>query len=505
MKKKLFIAAVAMTVMGQNVFAGGYLTNTNQSVTFLREPSRDASIGIDGAYSNPAGLLFLNQGFQVQANIQSAYQHRYVESTFAPFAYGVKNNGQSTKLFEGNATAPVIPSLHLSWNFADKWNINGSFMVVGGGGKCTFEEGLGSFEAAASLLPVLGQQAGLDIKGYSIDSYMQGKQYYYCGQVGVGYKVNDMLALSFQARLVYGSANYYGYIKDIKVYTGDQPEGILANQYFNSLHDQCIAGAQQCLDGAEVYAAMGMTDKAAELKTQAAVLQGKAQALAGYATMTEDVTLNCDQVGVGFTPILGIDFRPNEKWNFAAKYEFKTRMRLKNKSANSASADKLTQLAQFKDGDTVKEDIPAYLTLGAMYSPIPSLRINAGYHMFFDKQASKVNDAQELLDGNTFEINAGVEWDICKNWTISGGWQSTNYGNTDDYMKDISFTTSSNTFGFGAAWNINEHFTLDMAYFFTNYKKYTKESNNYNGTTLKGTDIFWRDNKVFGFGLTYKL
>ena len=46
-----------------------------------------------------------------------------------------------------------------------------------------------------------------------------------------------------------------------------------------------------------------------------------------------NIELSCDQSGLGFTPMLGIDFKTG-RWNFAAKYEFKTRIRLKNKSVN---------------------------------------------------------------------------------------------------------------------------------------------------------------------------
>jgi len=45
---------------------------------------------------------------------------------------------------------------------------------------------------------------------------------------------------------------------------------------------------------------------------------------------------------------------------------------------------------------------------------------------------------------------------------------------------------------------------LNIAYFFTNYSDWTKASANYNGTTLAGTDVFSRTNKVFGIGVDYK-
>ena len=52
------------------------MTNTNQSVHFLRNPALDATTGIDGVYANPAGLIFLTDGLHFSLNNQSAYQTR---------------------------------------------------------------------------------------------------------------------------------------------------------------------------------------------------------------------------------------------------------------------------------------------------------------------------------------------------------------------------------------------------------------------------------------------
>ena len=49
-----------MAMLSQTaVFAGGLLTNTNQSFIFGRNFARDGVIAIDGVYSNPAGVAFL--------------------------------------------------------------------------------------------------------------------------------------------------------------------------------------------------------------------------------------------------------------------------------------------------------------------------------------------------------------------------------------------------------------------------------------------------------------
>lgn len=94
MKKKTLVASFGLMVSSLT-FAGGLLTNTNQNVTFLRNPARDGAIGIDGVYSNPAGVAFLPDGLHLSLNFQSAYQTREVTSVFGPFAYGAGNRGES--------------------------------------------------------------------------------------------------------------------------------------------------------------------------------------------------------------------------------------------------------------------------------------------------------------------------------------------------------------------------------------------------------------------------
>ena len=63
-RKKL--ACIAMAMLSQTaVFAGGLLTNTNQSFIFGRNFARDGVIAIDGVYSNPAGVAFLGKGLHL--------------------------------------------------------------------------------------------------------------------------------------------------------------------------------------------------------------------------------------------------------------------------------------------------------------------------------------------------------------------------------------------------------------------------------------------------------
>ena len=538
---KLKAACLTAAIASSSVsFAGGFLTNTNQNVAFNRMMSREASIGIDGVYYNPAGVVFLGDGHHLSINWQLAYQDRTIKNDYSLFTNNV-NNPITPREFKGEAFAPVIPSFQYAYN-KGRWSFQGNFALTGGGGKCTFDNGLGSFErivaetamAACGLARTvdgaLGSVLGREVSmfgsdqafgaggKYSFNSYMHGRQYYFGLSLGAAYKVSDNFSVFGGVRGIYATTNYYGYVEDIKV--GNMP----------------------------LYMVLDPTKKDAA-----------------------NIELSCDQSGIGFTPIIGVDFKTG-KWNFSAKYEFKTRMRLKNKSVNLVPSignlpanlsSQMTQIltaqftqaglpaeqaaakaeaaatavlanqtvqktmlglknqfdteldeaiGEYADGKKIAADIPAYLSVGVGYSPIDPLRINVGFHFFDDKNAKAYNNRQEKLDHGTLEYNAGVEYDINKKFTVSAGWQSTNYGLPEEeattskdkrFMDDKSFVTSSNSVGLGGVWHFNKKMSLTVAYFHTFYqhKKTTESVELMPGNAINYSADYSRNNNVFAAGI----
>ena len=144
MKKTALILMAFATV--SNAFAGGLLTNTNQNAAFVRNFAQEGKIDITSIYANPAGGAFLENGWHLSLNNQTAFQQRNIETTFPLFQYNTENPN-TTHRFEGKATAPVLPSFTVSYN-KDKWSVSAHFAICGGGGMCKFDKGLGSFEAA---------------------------------------------------------------------------------------------------------------------------------------------------------------------------------------------------------------------------------------------------------------------------------------------------------------------------------------------------------------------
>lgn len=531
------VCLTAAIASSSATFAGGLLTNTNQHVAFNRMMSREASIGIDGVYYNPAGVVFMGEGSHLALNWQMAYQTRTIKNDYKLFTNNV-NNPTTPRDFKGKAFAPVIPSFQYAYN-KGRWSFQGNFALTGGGGKCTFDNGLGSFEkiVGETAMGAIGLAGAIDhvantlltpgyitpenkvdpskfnpmftdnkyfgSKGdYSFNSYMHGRQYYFGLSAGAAYKVSDNFSVYAGLRGIYATCNYYGYVKDIKV--GNMP-------------------LYQVLDPSKENSA--------------------------------NIELSCDQSGIGFTPMLAVDYKTG-RWNFSAKYEFKTRMRLKNKSVNKLPSignlddnlkDQMTRtlqnkglpqeqamqissailtdknvvkttaglkqqfdskineaLGEYADGKKIAGDIPSLLTVGVGYSPIDELRINVGFHWFDDYNATSYNNRNKLLKKRgTLEFNAGVEYDVTKKITVSTGWQNTNYGLTDKYMDDKSFVVGSNSVGLGGVYHITKKLDFSVAYFHTfyNHVKTSETVTLAPGKSYTYNSDYTRNNSAFAAGV----
>lgn len=542
--KKNLVSLVVFMMTSVSALAGGILTNTNQNVMFLKNPARDAAIGLDGVYSNPAGVAFLPEGLHIAFNWQYAHQTRTTTWNNDLLKLGLKNNESSFKQYKGVADAPVIPSLQAAYNKGD-WSYQFNFSIPGGGGKCEFDQGIGSFETVVGAITsklintsnMLNAQLGQfnasvpNVTGYDVDGYMKGRQYYFGVQVGAARKINEHLSVYGGLRLLYGTASYEARLNNIRVMDGKN--GMTLPEYFRGVKlglenagNDITSKATMVKNGINQYVQAfmqaGMTQEQAmqtpevqqlmqqgqQLATAGATLQGvgeqlseSAETIAPYAN---GMNLKSDQTGWGIAPIIGIDYKTGP-FNFAAKYEFKTRMRMKNNS-DLSEATVIDAMNKYVNGTSVPEDSPALLAFGAQWSIIDNVRLNLGYHHFYDTDAHWYNNTQKLLDGGTNEYLGGAEWDITPRLTISGGGQLTRYQLTDAYMNDISFVVSSYSLGFGLSYKVSDAVKLSAAYFQTNYEDYDMNTPEKNmeglGLTIpEGKTSFTRTNRVLGLGV----
>lgn len=419
--KKLLLISAATLIVSNSTFAGGILTNTNQHAAFLRMLSRGATTEIDGALSNPAGLAFLpKDGFHVGLSIQSAYQTRNIDASFMTYN-GVSATGPTVadkpfeKYYEGTAAAPVIPSLFAAYKKGE-WTISGFFAITAGGGKASFDDGLPMFDASA-MAGIF--QEGLKAEKptvitpdmYDITSAMDGKQYIYSLQLGLSYKATEWLSVFGGGRMNYFTGGYKGFLNAI---------------------------------------------------------------VKGTDTNLLPLALDCDQTGWGLTPVIGVNAKLG-KLNIGAKYEFKTNLNIENNTKNLQYPPSAKDMvAPYEHGVNTPNDIPAMLSIAAAYEFLPVLRASVEYHFYDDKNAGMANGKQKYLTKGTNEYLAGIEFDVTKQLTLSCGGQITDYGLSDNYQSDTSFSCDSYSLGVGAKIKMNKHLNLNIGYMWTNYEDYTK-------------------------------
>ena len=476
--KKIFISG-ALLMGSLAMMAGGVVTNTNMSTAYLRNPAREGAIDVDGVYFNPAGTAFLKNGIHVEVSFASAFQERTSEITYAPFALNMNRLGQTKHSYTGKATAPVIPAIHLAYNW-DRWNIQAGFNIIGGGGKCKFNNGLGMFEevlatSAAQIQGLIGKDTR-----YSLNQSVTGESYQYGLFIGTSYEViKDHLSISLGAQGVYAFNHYKGGVRNMQIMMGDNFD-IPAWQY--------LAGAAAQMEAA------GQTEKAQQLLYVSNMLQEK----------LADIELDCRQSGFGLTPVIGIDYKVNDKLNISARWQFQTYLELKNKAKNNEAAAKNEKIGNFQDGKKIRADIPGYFSCGIQYAPIEQLRLAASYRYFDEAHAKRdmsgKGNSNEKNKG-THEPSVAIEWDIIKYVTFSCGYTSGIFTNTKDEMSELDFQLTNHSVLAGFRFNINENWRIDLGYMHTFYNK---------RTVTKTTDLadvpytarFSRKNDVFGIGVS---
>jgi hypothetical protein len=389
------------------------------------------------------------------------------------------------------------------------------------------------------MIPMQLSGNGVPTKNYSVNAFFEGKSYLFAGQLGFTYAFNDMISVYAGARMNMASNTYIGHLKGISVnpsHPALNPSGqmMLANKFFTdaknaaqsassslqpainggageyTLNQMVASGQMSQAQVDQLAGGLGLSPQTAGALMVAQVQGLYNQAAETYdssAKQTADKNVDCTQSGMGITPLLGLNLN-FDKLNIGIKYEFLTSMEIKNET-------KKDDTGMFTDGVKTPNDIPALLTLAASYDIMPNVKVSAGFHHYFDSNAkmAKVKDPnnpeilvdkQKFINGGINEFQLGAEWQINKMFLVSAGGQVTSTGVKDAYQTDMSFSLNSYSLGFGGAINVTKRMRVNLAYFFTNYNDWTKESSKYAGLPLPGKDVFSRTNKAFGIGIDYR-
>ena len=457
--EKLLLALLGATICHTAVFAGGPMTNTNQSAAFLRSVARGTSLQSDAVYYNPAGVVFMDNGFHIGINDQMAKQTRTTSSSLV-----MGNNlpgGFSETEFQGSVFSPLVPSVHFAWKH-NRIALMAGMGVNGGGGTIKYDNGLASFERIVSSFPTLLTANGLPTTAYSRDLFLEGSSMTLAFNFGAAFRITDWLSVAAMVRYSSSSNSY---------------KAGLSNMMLNPAHP-LLNPTSQMVSASQLLTSINM---------------------AQYAALV-DQQLDVKQKGSSFSPVLALSFHKG-KWDASVKYEFEMRTELENETSKDIN---LGTGGMFPNGTKVKAETPALLAV-AVSRHFGPVKVTAEWHEFFDKNAE--NSFSNVITGNTTEYLLGAEWQITDKWLVSAGAQYTALDMDPAKYSDMNFSCPSVSVGLGFMYSFSEKIGLNFGVMPTFYQDVTSTGiHSFGGMNLgQYTDVFSRTSIACGLGLDIKL
>ncbi|HEX2921763.1 MAG TPA: hypothetical protein VHO50_11420 [Bacteroidales bacterium] len=422
--RKFLLFSTGLLICG-SIFAGGLVTNNNQSALFTRMQNRNASTSIDAVYYNPAGLTKLGDGIFFSVSNQTISQTRTVTNNYTFLT-------DSPKEYIGKVSAPLFPGIYAVYN-TGKFSFSAGFNPVGGGGGAKYDEGLPSFEMGISELKPLLSSMGLITTLYSADIFFEGKSVYFGYQANAAYQINEIISVSAGVRYVSAKNTYNGSIANIMI----NPYHPLANP------------TSAMVSAPAFFTTIGQSS---------------------YAVLTANKEVDVEETGSGIAPIFSVNVAPMENLNVAVKYEFATKLEMTTNVINGKDAG-----GMFVDNNKYRADMPAMLTFGAEYKPIDKLTLAGSFDIYFDKDLNTAAINPNTIDKNFLEYGFGAEYGLTEKLRVSAGWMATATSVNTNYQSDQTYSTNTNSFGAGFGYRINDKIDINVGGQYTFYSDDTKQ------------------------------
>lgn len=532
---KKFIATVGLLMCFGVVFAGGLLTNGNQSAQYIRMLSRNASTTYDAVYFNPAGLMKMENGLFISVQSQTLFQTKTITS-----GYPLLNSSS----YKGEVDVPVFPTAFAIYKM-DKVAFSLGFGPNSGGGSAEYKTGLPSFEKSISgLVPGLAglSKLGQNITNYKTNISFKGESVFWGIQAGVSYKVNDMFSVYGGARYIPATNTYTGSIRNIEVMVNGTFQN--ANKYLTqtaapmltglagqmssaaSSVQPLISGGAGSLTLAQVNGAglisaaqraqleggllslgatqaqinaMPITTIQATYTSGAATLNGQSAQMTATGAALTDKSVDVKQTGSGITPIIGANISPVTGLNIGIKYEFKTKLTLTNATAVDGTG-------MFPNGAETSSDLPALFSIGADYKVNKNFNFSVSYNNYNDKGVDwgkNIYSEPRAIDHNAWELAIGGQHTIVKGLAVSVGYLHTEMGVSQQFNSDFSYYANSNTFGGGFEITPMANLTIDLGALVTNYQTASKPFKDANAAIGNYVELYDKHNLGFAIGLGY--
>lgn len=458
MKKSLVILSLLASA---NAFAGSIDYLAQQDAEYFAHPAMIGKVGVSGAYYNPAGTAFLEDGLYVQLNSQTLFK-TYEMDTKENFG-GLSHESDHPSAF--------VPSIQIVKKEGDR----SYFLHAGaaaGGGAVKYENGISAFEVIGQGIEDSfnfnkedgtpnGNNAVVDYLG---GSTVNGSSYYINTTFGMAQKINSKFSIAGGLRFMYAMRELNG-----------------------TAHYNLYVG------------------------------QGMDKILDPYKSGDVRVDIDSERTGWGVGGVIGFHYQPTEKLNIGFKYETEVELNLNadgsvsTTSTNEAfkinsgsgsvvgningALEKEPVIAEWLEDD--RRNLPAMMALGVSYELTDRITLLTSGNYYFIKDANR-NGCYDNYD-NGYEISVGVDYKLNDKWTLMAGYQYTDTGANENTYKDTDYALDADMYGVGVKYTPDETKEFIVSYAYVDYK---------NGTAVneKGqeTTTFKKEVNAIGLSAAFK-
>ena len=447
MKKSLVILSLLASA---NAFAGSIDYLAQQDAEYFAHPAMIGKVGVSGAYYNPAGTVFLEDGLYVQLNSQTLFK-TYEMDTKENFG-GLSHESDHPSAF--------VPSIQIVKKEGDR----SYFLHAGaaaGGGAVKYENGISAFE-------VIGQEIHSGLQGlfsnnkvhYLGGSTVNGSSYYINTTFGIAQKINPKFSVAGGLRFMYAMRELNG--------TASYDLNLTGEEEIKKENIRVDIDSERT--GWGVGGVIGFNYQPTEKLN------------IGFKYETE-VELNLDADGK-------LDTTKTGKFN--GKREFIKDLII-NKIDGNLEAH--TVIAEWLEDD--RRNLPAMMALGVSYELTDRITLLTSGNYYFIKDANR-NGCYDNYD-NGYEISVGVDYKLNDKWTLMAGYQYTDTGANENTYKDTDYALDADMYGVGVKYTPDETKEFIVSYAYVDYK---------NGTAVneKGqeTTTFKKEVNAIGLSAAFK-
>ena len=441
--KKIMLLLSA--IISVNAMAGSIDYLAQQDAEYLATPAMVGKIGVSGAYYNPAGLVWLEDGTYMQVNNQTMlkkYSHEYGDSKF-----------------ESDKPSAFIPSFQVVHKEGDTAYFFHAG-AIGGGGAVDYNGGVGTFASMAdglkgAVIKKYGDKPIIVLKNvkYTGGTNVQGESYYVSVQGGIAHKLTKSWSGAVGVRLIKATRKFKGtgnFDLDIETPKGD----IKKTTKFD-------------IDSTrEAYGVTGI--------------------LGLNYHPNEKFNL-----GMRYETETKLDF-DNKETNLKNGFIDSTNPRLGNMLYSMML--KNPAIKQWTEEGNGERNLPAMAAMGASYKATDRLTLLASGNYYFIKGTGDTVGNYKNYD-NGYDLAVGLDYILNEKFTFMTGYQYTNTGANEKTYTDTDYPLDANMYSVGLKYNYSEQLQFIGAYSYVDYKPGTN----------KETQITYKKRvEAFGVSATYK-